>query len=168
MVASVATVLLFALAYVQMANQDHAHIRLRAGYWRYAHSHLGLDNEYSRRWFFFVPGYLGMRSLAMATAGLVSPRGFVYVGFPVLMFAMFGMSLRFSESAKLRAFDRGILLFTAACLLAAMLKFFSQPSVMALLFAAIGDLVLLTSRFYPTGKSRQRAAHDVAPLTLNR
>ncbi len=169
MVASVTTVSLFGLAYVQIANEDHTRSPLAGWLLVIAlTATLGLTVQYWRRWFFFLPAYLGMRSSLWLLLGWFSPRGLVYVGFPVLMFAMFGMSLRFSESAKLRTFDRVILLFTAACLLAAMLQLFAQPSVMALLFAAIGDLVLLTSRFYPTGKSRQRAAHDAAPLTRNR
>ena len=72
MVASVSTVSLFALAYVQIANEDHAHSPL-AG-WLLAFTltaTLGLTVQYWRRWFFFVPGYLGDALIAMATAGLV-------------------------------------------------------------------------------------------------
>lgn len=169
MVGTMATISLFAVGYARIANADHTHSPLAGWLLVIAlTATLGLTVQYWRRWFFFLPGYLGMRSSLWLLLGWFSPRGFVYIGFPVLMFAMFGMSLRFSESAKLRRFDRAILLFTAACLLAAMLEFFAKMSVMALLFAAIGDFALLTSRFYPTGKSRQRAAHDAAALTLNR
>ncbi len=169
MVATLATISLFALAYTEIANADHTRSPLAGWLLVIAlTATLGITLQYWRRWFFCLPGYLGIRSSLWLLLGWFSLRGFVYVGFPVLMFAMFGMSLRFSESAKLRTFDRAILLITAACLLGAMLAFFSQPSVTALLFAAIGDLALLTSRFYPTGKSRRRAAHDPPPLTLNR
>ena len=91
------------------------------------------------------------------------------MGFPILMFVMFAMSIRLRESHKLRAFDRATLLVTAACLLAALLEFLSKgPNQMALLFAAIGDVALLISWIYSGRKSRQRAAHDSAPLTLGR
>jgi hypothetical protein len=134
-----------------------------------AHGHPRLTVQYWRRWFFFLPGYLGMRSSLWLLLGWFSPRGFVYLGFPILMFVMFAMSIRLRESPKLRAFDRATLLVTAACLLAAMLEFLSKgPNQMALLFAAIGDVALLTSWIYSTRNSRQRAAHDAAPVTLNR
>ena len=85
-----------------------------------------------------------MRSSLWLLLGWFSPRGFVYVGFPILMFVMSAMSLRLRKSHKLRAFDRATLLVAAACLLAAMLEFLSQePEQMALLFAAVGDLALL-------------------------
>jgi hypothetical protein len=50
-----------------------------------------------------------------------------------------------------------------------MLEFLSkEPNQMALLFAAVGDLALLTSLINSSRKSRQRAVHDAAPLTLKR
>ena len=170
MIASVVTVFLFGLGYVQILNADHAR-RPLTGWLLIAALTitLGLTVQYWRRWFFCIPGYLGMRSSLWLLLGWFSPKGFVYIGFPILMFAMFGMSFRFRESAKLRGSDRAVLLITAACLLAAMLELFSQPpGATALLYAAIGDLALFASRFYPTRKSRPRAAHDAAPLTLNR
>jgi hypothetical protein len=110
-----------------------------------------------------------MRSSLFLLLGWFSPRGFVYVGFPILMFVMSAMSFRLRESHKLRAFDRATLLVAAACLLAAMLEFLSkEPNQMALLFAAVGDLALLTSLINSSRKSRQRAVHDAAPLTLKR
>ena len=170
MVATLAAILLFALAYVQIANAHHT--RSAVAGWLLVialTATLSLTVQYWRRWFFFIPCYLGMRSSLGLLLGWFSPRGFVYIGFPILMFVMFAMSLRLRESHKLRAFDRGTLLVTAACLLAAMLEFLSkEPNQMALLFAAIGDLALLASWIYSSRKSRQRAVHDAAPLTLNR
>ncbi|MGC1450436.1 MAG: hypothetical protein WA830_10400 [Candidatus Sulfotelmatobacter sp.] len=170
MVASVATALLFGLVYVQIANENHTRSPLAGWLLVIAlTATLGLTVQYWRRWFFFLPGYLGMRSSLWLLLGWFSPRGFVYLGFPILMFVMFAMSIRLRESHKLRAFDRATLLVTAACLLAAMLEFLSKgPNQMALLFAAIGDVALLTSWIYSTRNSRQRAAHDAAPVTLNR
>lgn len=170
MVASVATVSLFGLAYVQIANEDYTR-SLLAGWLLIIAltATLGLTVQYWHRWFFFIPCYLGMRSSLGLLLGWFSPRGSVYIGFPILMFVMFAMSIRLRESHKLRAFDRATLLVTAACLLAAMLEFLSKgPNQMALLFAAIGDVALLISWIYSSRKSRQRAAHDAAPLTLNR
>lgn len=170
MVATLAAISLFALAYAQIANAHHT--RSAAAGWLLVialTAILSLTVQYWRRWFFFIPGYLGMRSSLGLLLGWFSPGGFVYIGFPILMFVMFAMSLRLRESDKLRAFDHGTLLVTAACLLAAMLEFLSKdPNQMALLFAAIGDLVLLASWIYSSRKSRQRAVHDAAPLTLNR
>jgi hypothetical protein len=170
MVASLATVSLFGLGYVEILNADHTRHPLTGWLLMIAlATALAFTVQYWRRWFFFIPCYLGMRSSLGLLLGWFSPRGFVFIGFPILMFAMFGLSLRFGESAKLRGLERAVLLATGGCLLAAMLEFMSrEPNPMALVFAAIGDLVLFTSRFYSTRKSRQRATHDSAALTLNR
>jgi hypothetical protein len=167
MIATVATVSLFGLAYTQIANADHTRSPLTGWILIAALTiTLGFTVQYWRRWFFFIPGYLGMRSSLGLLLGWFSPRGFVYIGFPILMFAMFGMSFRFRESTKLRGSDRAVLLITTVCLLAAMLELFSQPpNAMALLFPAIGDLALFASRFYPTRKSH---LHTAASVTLNR
>ena len=165
-IGSVAAVALFGLAYAQIANVDRAH-NPSAGWLLIIvlTATLALTVQYWRRWFFFIPGYLAMRSSLWLMLGWFSPKGFVFIGFAVLMFVMSGMSFRFRESNKLGGVDRAILLVTAACLLAAMLEFFSQGhSAMSLLFAAIGDLALTASRFFPTRKSRHRPAHDSEPL----
>lgn len=169
-IASVAAVALFGWAYVQIANVDRAHNPLAGWLLLTALSAtLALTVQYWRRWFFCIPGYLAMRSSLWLLLGWFSPKGFVFVGFAVLMFVMFGMSFRFRESNKLGGVDRAILLVTAACLLVAMLEFFSQgQSAMSLLFAAIGDVALVASRFFPTRKSRQRTAHDSEPLAHHR
>lgn len=170
MVATVVTVALFGLAYVQISNADHTHSS-RTGWLLMITlvAALGLTVQYWRHWFFFIPGYLGMRSFLWLLLGWFSPRGFVFIGFAILMFAMCGLSFRFGESAKLRGVDRAILLATAACLLAAMLEFLSKgPNAMALIFAALGDATLFASRLYSTRKSRQRATNHSAPLTLSR
>ncbi len=169
-VATLATISLFALGYTQIANADHARHPLTGWLLITALTiTLGLTVQYWRRWFFFIPCYLGMRSSLFLLLGWFSPRGFFYVGFPILMFVMSAMSFRLRESQKLRAFDRATLLVAAACLLAAMLEFLSkEPNQMALLFVAVGDLALLTSLINSSRKSRQRAVHDAAPLTLKR
>jgi len=169
MVATVATVALFGLAYVEILNADHTRHSLTGWLLMIVLAiALGLTVQHWRRWFFFVPGYLGVRFSLWLLLGWFSPRGFVLVVFSLLMLAMAAMSFRFRESAKARAFDRATLLVTAACLLAAMLGFFSQgPSATALIFATGGDLILFTSLFYPTCKSRRRATHTPAPLTPN-
>ena len=169
-IASVAAVALFGLAYVQIANVDRAHNPL-AGWLLIIvlTATLALTVQYWRRWFFFIPGYLAVRSSLWLLLGWFSPKGFVFVGFAVLMFVMFGMSFRFRESNKLGGVDRAILLVTAACLLAAMVEFFLQrQSAMSLLFAAIGDLALIASRYFPSRKPRQRPAHDSEPLAQHR
>ena len=169
-IASVAAVALYGLAYVQIANVDRAHNPL-AGWLLIVAltAALALTVQYWRRWFFCIPGYLAVRSSLWLLLGWFSPKGFVFVGFAVLMFVMFGMSFRFRKSNRLAGVDRAILLVTAACLLAAMLEFFSQgQSAMSLLFAAIGDLALIASRYFPSRKSRQRPAHDSEPLAQHR
>ena len=169
MVASVTVVGLCGLAYVQIANADHAR-NPRAG-WLLMITvavTLGLTTKFWRRWFFFLPTYLGVRSSLGLLLGWFSPRGFVFIAFPVLMFAMAAMSSRFSELPKVRAFDRAILLITAGCLLAATLEFLAEPNAMALLFAGLGDVALFASRLYPARAPRQRAAKDSSPLTLHR
>jgi hypothetical protein len=170
MFASVITVSLFRLAYVQIEDADHAHDPFEGWFILIALTvAVGLTSQYWRRWFFFIPGYLGMRFGIWLLFGWFSKSGFIFIGFPVLMFAMSAMSFRFSESPKLRAFDRLVLLITAACLLAAMLELFSEgQNAMALLFAAIGDSILFVYRIYPARKARQRTSHDSAPLTINR
>jgi hypothetical protein len=170
MVATVVTVSLFGLAYVQISNADHTH-NSRTGWLLMITlvAALALTVQYWRHWFYFVPGYLALRLGSWLLLGWFSPRGFIFVVFPLLMFAMAAMTFRFSESARLRPSDRAILLVTAAFLFASMLEVFTQtPNTMALLYAAIGDLALLISRIYPRLKSRQPLTHDSAPLTLNR
>jgi hypothetical protein len=164
MAATVFTISLFVFGYVQIASADHTRNPLTGWLLMIAlATTVALTVQYWRRWFFFIPGYLGMRSSLGLLLGWFAPRGFVFIGFPILMFAMFGMSFRFGESAKLRWFDRVVLLSTAACLLAAMLEFLLRgPNATALIFAAIGDLALFASRFYPTRKSRHRATRDSA------
>jgi hypothetical protein len=169
-IASVAAVALFGLAYVQIANVDRAHNPL-AGWLLIVAltATLVLTVQYWRRWFFFIPGYLALRSSLWLLLGWFSPKGFVFIGFAVLLFVMSGMSFRFRESNKLGGVDRAVLLLTAACLFAAMLQFFSQgQSAMSMLYAAIGDLALTASRFFPTRKSRQRPGHDSEPLVHHR
>ncbi|HEX4751185.1 MAG TPA: hypothetical protein VH302_16715 [Bryobacteraceae bacterium] len=161
MVATVVTVSLFGLAYVQISNTDHTH-NSRTGWILMITlvAALGLTVQYWRRWFYFVPAYLGLRLGSWLMLGWFSPGGFILVAFPLLMFAMAAMSFRFSESVKLRLSDRTILLVTAAFLFAAMLELFAQPpNAMALVYAAIGDLALFTSRIYATRKSRRHASH---------
>ncbi len=170
MVATVATLALFALAYGQIVNPSHTHGPL-VGWLLMATLTAAVTStvQYWRRWFPLVPGYLGMRSSLGLLLGWFSPRGFVYIIFPILMFAMCAMSFRFGESAKMRAFDRALLLVTAACLLATMLEFLAHGlSAVALLFAGIGDLALFSSRIYLTRKKRPRMTDDATPLTLTR
>jgi hypothetical protein len=170
LVATVATVSLFGLAFAQISNADHTHSSLTG--WLLMITlvaALGLTVQYWRRWFYFVPAYLGLRLGPWLLLGWFSPGGFILVAFPLLMFAMAAMSFRFSESAKLHAYDRAILLVTAAFLFAAMLELFAQvPNPIALLYATLGDATLFASRFYSARRSRQRAARDTAPLTVNR
>ena len=156
---TVATLALLGWSYLQIVTGDRAHNRFTGWMVLLALAVLlGLTVQYWRRWFFFLPGYFGIRSGFWLLLGWFSPRGVVFVVFPILMFAMAVMSFRLSKPPRLRALDRAVLLVTAACLLAAMLEMFTkEPGVRALLFAGIGDLALLLSRVGRTGKQRHRA-----------
>jgi hypothetical protein len=170
LVASVIVVALFGLAYSRILDADQGR-RSLTGWPLMIGLAIGLELtvQYWRSWFFCLPGYLGVRSSLWFLLGWFSPKGFIFIGFALLMLAMAATSFRFSQSATVHAFDRAILLVAAACLLASMLELFARgQSAMALLFAAVGDLVLFGSRFYPSARSRQRARHDSGPLTLNR
>jgi hypothetical protein len=170
MVASVVVVALFGLAYSQILDADHVR-RSRTGWLLMIAlaTVLSLTVQYWRRWFFYLPGYLGLRSSLWLLLGWFSPKGFILICFSLLMLAMAATSFRFSQSASMRTLDRAILLVAAACLLASMLEFFVRgQGAMALLFATVADLALFASRFYATRKLRQRARHDSGPLTLNR
>jgi hypothetical protein len=128
-----------------------------------------LTVQYWRRWFLLIAGYFGMRLSLGLLLGWFSPKGFVYVTFPVLMSAMAVLSFRFGKPARVQIADRIALLLAAACLLAAVAGFLSpQPKAMALGFAAAGDLVLWLSQMYPTWKrrkSRKRIEPSSALLT---
>jgi hypothetical protein len=161
---SVAAIALFGLAYVQISNAG----RPLTGWLIMIGlaTSMALTVQYWRRWFFFVPTYLGLRSSLWLLLGWFSPGGYVLVIFPVLMLAMAVMSFRFRQITGVRASDRAVLLFAAACLLASLLQLFSEtPSAMALLFAALGDSVLFVSRFYPPHRPHRRAQPDSAPST---
>ena len=168
-VATLATIWLFAVGYAMIANADHTSSPIVGwGLVIVLTATLILTVQYWSRWFFCVPGYLGMRSSIGLLLGWFSPGGFAFVCFPILMFAMFGLSFRFRKSAKPRRSDRLALLVTAACLLAATLEFLAKAPNLALLFAAIGDVVLSIAWIYSSRKSRRRATSNSEPLTLNR
>lgn len=63
MVATLAMIALFALGYTQIANADQTRSPLAGWLLLIAlTATLGLTAQYWSRWFFFIPGYLGMRS----------------------------------------------------------------------------------------------------------
>ena len=165
MVVTVATFSLLGLAYAQIVNANQTPNRIAGWLLMIALAVvLGLTAQYWRRWFFVLPGYFGIRSSLGLLLGWFSPKGFVFVAFPVLMFAMGALSFRFSETPKLRAVDRAVLLFATACMLAAMFEMFTKElGLRALLLAGLGDLALLLSRIGRTRKLNRRAESDSTP-----
>jgi hypothetical protein len=103
--------------------------------------------EYWRRWFFYIPGYVAARSSLGLLLGWASPVGYIFVAFPVLLFAMAVLSFRFSRPAKLGIADRialALSLLLMSCAVGAFLS--SQPQPMSLAFAGAADILLLLTR----------------------
>jgi hypothetical protein len=167
MVASLTALALIGIAYFEIVNvEGKQHAALGWLLMATMASILALTIQYWRHWFFFIPGYLGVRSSLGLLLGWFSPRGFVFVGFPVLVFAMAAMSFRFSKPARIPAFDRITLLLVAACLLAALSGFLSpEPKVTVLIFTAVGDLFLLLSQIRKTARVRKRTSQGSVPPT---
>lgn len=156
MLISLAALALIGIALVDIVNADGTrHVTLG---WLLSVAMVGIlasTVQYWRRWFFFLPGYVGTRCLAFLLLGWFSPKGFILVVFPPLMLAMAGLSYRFSKPKRIRSVDRVTLMIGMACFIGSLWAFFSPgPKVTALVFSGSGDLVLLLSKF---GESRRKA-----------
>ena len=126
-----------------------------------------LTVQYWRLWFFYIPGFLGMRTAIGLFLGWFSPRGYVWVIFPALMLGMAMLSYRFSRLSKIRATDRVVLILAVCSLASSVSKFFGpQPSATSLLFAGVGVAVLLLSRIVSAQNSRSR--HRPVSVVANR
>jgi len=85
-VATAAALELLASAYIRIARLDGGN-HLTAGWLLLAVVTIVLSAtaQYWGRWFYFLPGYVAMRSSIWMILGWFSPRGFIFVRFPVLM-----------------------------------------------------------------------------------
>jgi len=148
-VATITALALIARAYIRIAKLDGGN-HVTAGWLLLAAATIVLTAtaQYWARWFYFLPGYVAMRSSLYLILGWFSPRGFIFVLFPLLMAMMAVLSFRFSKLKTLRAGDRIILMFACACFLGSVAGFFAQePRSSALVIAVVGNLALLVERF---------------------
>lgn len=149
-VATIAALALIASAYICIARLDGGS-HVTAGWLLLAVVIivLSVTVQYWARWFFFLPGYVAMRSSLWMILGWFSPRGFIFVLFPLLMAMMAVLSFRFSKLKRVRGGDRVILMFACACFLGSLAGFFEQePKSSALVVAVVGNLALLPERFF--------------------
>jgi hypothetical protein len=149
-VATVAALALIASAYIRIARLDGGN-HVTAGWLLLAAITIFLSAtaQYWARWFYFLPGYVAMRSTLYLILGWFSPRGFIFVLFPILMAMMAVLSFRFSKLKGVRPVDRVILMFAFACFLGSFAGFFAQqPKSSALVVAVVGNLALLLERFF--------------------
>jgi hypothetical protein len=148
MVSTVVIGIAFASAYVDVLGRNGAGHVLRGGLLAAAIGAVVLaTTQYWRRWFFYIPVYLGMRTSLGLYLGWVSPVGYIFVIFPVLMFAMAALSFRFSRPAKLGIADRMTLVVSLLLMSCAVPLFLSaQPRPMSLAFAGAADILLLLAR----------------------
>jgi len=161
-VATAAALGLIASAYIRIARLDGGN-HVTAGWLLLAAVTIVLSAtaQYWGRWFYFLPGYVAMRSSIWMILGWFSPRGFIFVLFPVLMAMMAVLSFRFSKLKRVRAGDRITLMFACACFLGSIAGFFAQePRSSALVIAVVGNLALLVERFALRhhGMQRERGA----------
>ena len=97
-----------------------------------------------RHWFYFLPGYVMLRTLLWVFFGWFSPRGYLFILFAFLMAAMAMLSYRFSQPKTILVTDRIALMLALACFIASIAgMLFAEPRVFALIFAGAGDLILL-------------------------
>ena len=167
MLVTFAICILLAGAYAQIVNVDGTHSVLRGWLLMAASAAITVATaRYWRHWFFLVAAYLGMRSSLGMLLGWFSPRGFVFIIFPVLILTMTALSFRFAKARRIQMADRVALVIAAACLFGAIVGFLSpQPRVTALGFAAVGDLALGLSWMHSIRRSRnssKRIEHQSA------
>jgi hypothetical protein len=157
-VATIAALAFIASAYIRIAGLDGGD-HVTAG-WLLLMAIiivLSVTAQYWGRWFYFLPGYIAMRSSLGMILGWFSPRGFIFVLFPLLMAMMAVLSFRFSKLKRVRAGDRIILMFAFACFLGSLAGFLAQePKSSALVVAVVGNLALLLERFFVRHRGMQR------------
>jgi hypothetical protein len=159
MVSTVVAGIAFATAYIDILGKNGADHVLRGWLLGAATGVVVLVTiEYWRRWFFYIPGYLATRTSLGLLLGWASPVGYIFVVFPVLMFAMATLSFRFSRPAKLGAVDRIVLVVSLLLMSCAVpLSLSVQPRPMALAFAGAADVLLLLARMLSVFHSPRRA-----------
>ena len=145
MLATFATLALIVVAYFQITKFDSG-LHVLAGSLLMVAIVVGLSTavQYWHRWFYFLPGFVAVRSGWWVLLGWFSPRGYILIGFSLLMAIMPFLSYRFAKITRISAIHRFILLSTLACFLgsgAAVLS--AEPKISALALAGLGDLILL-------------------------
>lgn len=163
--ATLAALILIATSYVQIVNTDGTH-NVAAGWFLMIAigTILAATVQYWSRWFYFLPGYVAMRSLGWILLGWFSPRGFLFVCFPLPISGIAVLSFRYSNLERIRIIDRVILMIALACLLGSFAEFFArQPRLSALALASVGDLVLLMAWLADNQHKARRTSNRIAP-----
>jgi hypothetical protein len=123
--------------------------------------------KYWRRWFFYIPGYFGIRTSLGLLLGWASPIGYIFIVFPVLMLGMAVLTFRFSRPAKLGIADRIILVVSLLLMSCAVPLFLSaHPRPTSLAFVAAPDVLLLLARA-PSAFHAQRRTKGSSALGPN-
>ncbi len=164
MVSTVVVGIAFTYAYVDILGKSGAGHALRGWLLGAVTGAVVLATiEYWRRWFFFIPGYFGIRTSLGLFLGWASSIGYIFIVFPVLMLAMAALSFRFSQPAKLRISDRIILVVSLLLMSCAVPLFLSaEPRLTALAFAGSADVLLLLARIRPAFNSQRRTKRTSA------
>lgn len=164
LLASLAALMLIAIAYDEIVKIGGTH---RLAGWLLMIS-LGavlvLTAQHWSRWFYFLPGYIAMRSAGWLLLGWFSARGFIFISFPLLISAMAVLSFRYSKLKALRVIDRAVLMIALACLLGSFSGLHAQPKASVLGFAALGDLVLWLARLADNHRKTRKNRTDSASL----
>jgi hypothetical protein len=164
--ATIAALALIASAYIRIAKLDGGN-HVTAGWLLLAAVTIVLTAtaQYWAHWFYFLPGYVAMRSSLYLILGWFSPKGFIFFLFPLLMAMMAVLSFRFGKLKRVRPVDRVILMFALACFLGSLAGFFAQePRCSALVVAVVGNLVLLLEWFVVRHHPMHRHSGRVAVL----
>jgi len=168
---SLAALLLITTAYIEIVKIGGTH---RIAGWLLMiglGAVLALTAQYWSRWFYCLPGYLAMRSAGWLLFGWFSARGFIFVGFPLLISAMAALCFRYSKLKAFRVIDRAVLMIALACLLGSFSGLsYAQPKASTLGFAALGDLVLLLARLADSHRTKRKNRSNSGSLvpTLER
>ena len=143
MVASLTALALTAISYELIVDLDGSH-HVVLGWLLMCAAVLAMTAQYWRHWFYFLPGYVMMRSLLWVFFGWFSPKGYLFIVFLLLMAAMAGLSYRFSQSTRIFVTDRIALMSALACLIGSIAgMWLREPTVYVLIPAGLGDLILL-------------------------
>jgi hypothetical protein len=125
-VASTTVLILVAHAYAQIATARGLG-NVAAGWLLMAAitATLALTVQYWGRWFGVLPGNVATRLSLGVLVGWFSPKGYMFVGFPVLLWVMAGLSFRFSTMKRVSGIDRATLIISLGCLIASLSGMFS-------------------------------------------